>query len=108
MLHDEDTEDTLSHLVAAEGNLNNAMVQAIDAIASVEGDTLQEHAELFQIWLTTLHVVSEAGPLGKDCAAYIITPYALYIYHLHCALYSLISNSFQLLLYTTSGTLHFF
>ena len=49
MLHDEDTEDTLSHLVAAEGNLNNAMVQAIDAIASVEGDTLQEHAELFQI-----------------------------------------------------------
>ena len=56
MLHDEDTEDSLSHLVAAEGNLNNAMVQAIDAITSSEGDTLQEHIQLFQIWLpTSLH-----------------------------------------------------
>jgi len=47
MVCDEDTEDALACLVTAEGNLNNAMVQAIDAIASVEGDTVPEHVQLY-------------------------------------------------------------
>ena len=44
---DDDLDDALAHLVLADENLNDAMVEAIDAIASAEGDTLLEHPELF-------------------------------------------------------------
>ena len=47
MVCDKDTEDALACLTTAEGNLNDAMVQAIDAIASVEGDTVPEHVQLY-------------------------------------------------------------
>jgi len=47
MVCDKDTEDTLACLTTAEGNLNDAMVQAIDAIVLAEGDTVPEHVQLY-------------------------------------------------------------
>ena len=47
MVCGEDTEDTLACLATAEGNLNDAMVQAIDAIALAEGNTVPEHVQLY-------------------------------------------------------------
>lgn len=44
---DDDLDDALARLALADENLNDAMVEAIDAIASAEGDTLLEHPELF-------------------------------------------------------------
>ena len=49
MVYDEDTEDALARLTTAEGSLNDAMVQAIDAIASAEGDTVPDHVQLYQL-----------------------------------------------------------
>ena len=49
MVCGKDTEDTLACLATAEGNLNDAMVQAINAIVSVESDTVPEHVQLFQL-----------------------------------------------------------
>ena len=49
MVYDEDTEDALARLATAEGSLNDAMVQAIDAIASAEGDTVPDHVQLYQL-----------------------------------------------------------
>jgi len=47
MVCGKDTEDTLACLATAEGNLNDAMVQAIDAIALAEGNTVPEHVQLY-------------------------------------------------------------
>ena len=44
---DDDLDDALGRLALADGNSNDAMVEAIDAIASAEGDTLLEHAQMF-------------------------------------------------------------
>ncbi|KAI6000239.1 hypothetical protein EDC04DRAFT_2584110 [Pisolithus marmoratus] len=49
IVHDEDTEDVLGHLTMAEGSLNEAMTQAIDAIASAEGDIVLDCVQLFQL-----------------------------------------------------------
>ena len=47
MVHDEDTKDALADLTTADGDLNEAMAQAINAIALAEGDTLPERVQLF-------------------------------------------------------------
>ncbi|KIM61362.1 hypothetical protein SCLCIDRAFT_122301 [Scleroderma citrinum Foug A] len=49
MVYDEDTEDALARLATAEGSLNDAMVQAINAIALAEGDTVPNHVQLYQL-----------------------------------------------------------
>ena len=49
MVYDKDTEDALARLMTAEGSLNDAMVQAIDAIVSAEGDTVPDHVQLYQL-----------------------------------------------------------
>ena len=103
IVHDEDTEDTLSCLVVAEGNLNDAMVQAIDAIASAEGNTLQEHVELFQIWsIASLHHLRSWS--FREELACVITSYSSLTYVIFTALYNLISNSLHLLLHTIQAS----
>ncbi|KAI6046820.1 hypothetical protein EDC04DRAFT_2597912 [Pisolithus marmoratus] len=56
MVHDKDTEDVLGCLAMVEGSLNEAMAQAINTIASAEGDIVPDHPESSE-FIICLHYV---------------------------------------------------